>query len=190
MKRSLNKLKKLQRGVSRKQKGSKNRKKAIVKLIKQHQLIANKRYDFQHRVSAKIIRESQAIAIENLNVKGMIINRNLAQAISDVGWSGFVYKLIYKAEWHGKTILRIGRFDVLSKLCNVCGYKKDDLTLDIRGWECPDCKTLHNRDVNAAINNKKIALKNLNTAGTAGRACRLTGIGQRYEAGSHTFYGW
>jgi putative transposase len=187
LKRSLKKLVKLQRSVSRKPKGSKNRKKAIVKLAKHHQLIANQRNDFQHKVSAMIIRESQAIVLEDLNVKGMIRNHCLAQSISDVGWSGFVNKLIYKAEWLGKTILKIGRFDASSKLCNVCGYKFKELTLDIREWKCPDCKTLHDRDLNASINIKNIALSNLNTAGTAGRAYGLTDTSQRNEVGSHPF---
>ncbi|WP_209620618.1 RNA-guided endonuclease TnpB family protein [Methanolobus bombayensis] len=185
--KSLKKLKKLQRAVSKKQKGSKNRKKAILKLAKQHQLVANQRNDFQHKVSIKIISESQAICLEDLNVSGMIKNHKLAQAISDVGWSEFIRKLTYKAEWYGKTILRIGRFDVSSKLCNVCGYKKDDLTLKTREWECPSCKTFHDRDVNAAINIKNIALNNLNTVGTTERACGLTDISQRYEARSHWF---
>ncbi|MBP1909899.1 RNA-guided endonuclease InsQ/TnpB family protein [Methanolobus bombayensis] len=171
LKKSLMKLKKLQKAVSRKQKGSKNRKKAIAKLAKQHQLISNQRNDFQHKISMKIISENQAIGIENLNVKGMVKNHNLAQAISDVGWSEFIRKLTYKAEWYGKTILQIGRFEVSSKLCNFCGYKKDDLTLDIREWKCPSCKTLHDRDINASLNIKQIALNNLSTAGTAGRAC-------------------
>lgn len=171
LKTSLDKLKKLQRDVSRMKKGSRNRRKAVVKLAKQHQLIANQRNDFQHKISMRIISESQAMALEDLNIKGMVKNHCLAQSISDVGWFEFIRKLMYKAEWYGKTILRIGRFETSSKLCNVCGYKKDDLTLDIREWECPDCKTLHDRDLNAAINVKKIALNNLITAGTAGRAC-------------------
>ncbi|MDW7732153.1 MAG: RNA-guided endonuclease TnpB family protein [Methanolobus sp.] len=184
LKRSLKKLVKLQRSVSSKQKGSKNRRKAVDKLAKHHQLIANQRNDFQHKVSAMIIRESQAIAVEDLNVSGMVKNHCLAQSISDVGWSGFVNKLTYKAEWFGKTILKIGRFEASSKMCNVCGYKNKELTLDIREWKCPDCKILHDRDLNAAINIKKIALNNLNTAGTAGRAYGLAGVGQRNEIGS------
>jgi putative transposase len=187
LKRSLKKLVKLQRSVSRKQKGSKNRKKTVAKLAKHHQLIANQRNDYQHKVSMKIISENQAVCLEDLNVKGLVRNHCLAQSISDVGWSEFIRKLIYKAEWYGKTILRIGRFEASSKSCNVCGYKKDNLTLDIREWECPSCKTLHDRDLNASINIKKIALNNLNTAGTAGRAYGLTGISQRYEVGSHPF---
>jgi transposase, IS605 OrfB family, central region len=184
LKRSLKKLVKLQRSVSRKQKGSKNRKKAVAKFAKQHQLIANQRDDFQHKVSAIIIRENQAIAIENLNVSGMVKNHRLAQSISDVGWSGFVNKLAYKAEWFGKTILIIGRFEASSKLCNVCGYKNKELTLDIREWKCPDCKTLHHRDLNASINIKKIALNNLNTTETVGRAYGLTDTSQEDEVGS------
>ncbi|MBP1909909.1 RNA-guided endonuclease TnpB family protein [Methanolobus bombayensis] len=171
LKTSLDRLKKLQKDVSRMKKGSKNRKKAVMKLAKQHQLISNQRNDFQHKISMKIISENQAIGIEDLNVKGMVKNHNLAQAISDVGWSEFIRKLTYKAEWYGKTILQIGRFHASSKLCNVCGYKKDDLTLDIREWKCPSCKTLHDRDINASLNIKQIALNNLSTAGTAGRAC-------------------
>ncbi|MBP1910035.1 putative transposase [Methanolobus bombayensis] len=188
LKKSLKKLKKLQRAVSRKKISSKNRKKAVLKLAKHHQLIANQRNDFQHKVSIKIISESQAVCLEDLNVSGMIRNHKLAQAISDVGWSEFIRKLTYKAEWYGKTILRIGRFDASSKLCNVCGYKKENLTLNDREWECPTCKTLHDRDVNAAINIKNIALNNLNTVGTTERACGLTGISQRYEARSHSIY--
>ncbi|MDW7731937.1 MAG: RNA-guided endonuclease TnpB family protein [Methanolobus sp.] len=171
LKTSLDKLKKLQKEVSRKQKGSKNRRKAVLKLAKQHQLISNQRNDFQHKVSMKIISESQAVVVEDLNVEGMVRNHCLAQSISDVGWSEFVNKLRYKAEWYGKTVLQIGRFEATSKLCNVCGYKKEDLTLDIRESECPDCKTLHDRDINASLNIKQIALNNLSTAGTAGRAC-------------------
>ena len=171
LKTSLDKLKKLQRDVSRMKKDSRNRRKAVVKLAKQHQLIANQRNDFQHKISMRIISESQAMALEDLNIKGMVRNHCLAQSISDAGWSEFIRKLMYKAKWYSKTILRIGRFEASSKICNVCGYKKDDLTLDIREWECPDCKTLHDRDLNAAINIKKIALNNLITAGTAGRAC-------------------
>lgn len=184
LKRSLKKLIKLQKRVSRKQKGSKNRKKAIGKLAKHHQLVANQRKDFHHKVSAKLISDNQALAIEDLNVSGMIRNHCLAQSISDVGWSGFIQKLTYKAEWLGKTILKIGRFEASSKLCNVCGYKFSDLTLDIREWECPSCKTLHDRDKNASINIKKIALNNLNTHGTWERAYGLTDKSQGKEVGS------
>ena len=171
LQKSLDKLIKLQKAVSRKKKGSKNRKKAIARLAKQHQLVSDQRNDFQHKLSMRLISENQAVALENLNVKGMVKNHCLAQSISDAGWSDFIRKLMYKAQWYGKTILQIDRFAPSSKVCNVCEYKKDDLTLNIREWECPSCKTLHDRDINASINIKKIALDNLSTAGTAGRAC-------------------
>ncbi len=100
--------------------------------------------------------------METLNVKGMVKNHCLAQSISDAGWSSFVTKLEYKAEWLGKTILRIGRFEPSSKICNVCGYYNSNLTLDTREWECPDCKTKHDRDINAAINIKKFSLQDQN----------------------------
>ena len=116
---SLDRLKKLQRDVSRMKKGSRNRKKAVLKLAKHHQLIQNQRNDFQHKLSMKIISESQATCIEDLNVKGMVRNHCLAQSISDVGWSEFIRKLTYKAEWYGKTILQIGRFEASSKLLSL-----------------------------------------------------------------------
>jgi len=162
---SIKRLKTLQRRVSRKPKGSRNRKKAVLKLAKLHEKVTNQRNDFQHKITNQLISESQAIAIEDLNVKGMVKNHCLAQAISDVAWGNFVRKLEYKAIWYGKTILKISRFEPSSKLCHVCGYKNKDLTLDIREWECPICNTLHDRDINAAINVKQIALSTVGTTG-------------------------
>ncbi|KXS42141.1 MAG: transposase [Methanolobus sp. T82-4] len=188
LQKSLDKLKKLQKAVSRKKKGSKNRRKAIARLAKQHQLVSNQRNDFQHKLSMRLICENQAVALENLNISGMIRNHCLAQSISDVGWSEFIRKLTYKAQWYGRTILQIGRFVPSSKLCNVCGYKKDDLTLNIRKWECPSCKTLNDRDINASLNIKKIALDNFNTVGTTERACGLTDTSQRNEARSSSVF--
>jgi putative transposase len=165
LKNSLKKLKVLQKRLSRKQKGSNNFKKAKLKLSRLHEKIANQRNDFQHKLSLKLVRENQAIALETLNVKGMQKNHNLAQAIGDSAWSSFVRKLEYKAEWYGKTILRVGQFEPSSKICNVCGYHKSDLTLKDREWTCPDCKTKHDRDINAAINIKKFALQDQNLIG-------------------------
>jgi putative transposase len=162
LKNSLKKLKVLSRKLSKKAKGSNNWKKAKLKLSRLHEKISNQRNDFQHKLSSKLISENQAIALETLNVKGMIKNHCLAQSISDAGWSSFVTKLEYKAEWTGKTILRIGTFEPSSTICNVCGYYNRDLTLKIREWQCPDCKTKHDRDVNAAINIKKFALQSQN----------------------------
>jgi putative transposase len=162
LKNSLQRMKILQKRLSRKVKGSKNRDKARLQLSKIHETINNQRNNFQHQLSLRLISENQAIALETLNVKGMIKNHCLAQCISDAGWSSFVTKLEYKAELLGKTILRIGRFEPSSKLCNVCGYYNSNLTLKDRDWICPDCKTKHDRDINAAINIKKFSLQDQN----------------------------
>jgi len=158
-------LKVLQRKVSRKVKGSNNYKKAKLKLARLHEKITNQRNDFQHKLSIKLVRENQAIALETLKVCNMVKNHCLAQAISDAGWSSFVTKLEYKAEWAGKTILRIGQFAPSSKLCNVCGHHYSNLTLAVREWTCPSCNTIHDRDINAAINIKKFALIDQNLIG-------------------------
>jgi putative transposase len=162
LRNSLKRMKCLQKRVSRKEKGSKNRDKARHQLSKIHEIISNQRNNFQHQISFKLISENQAIALETLNVKGMQKNHCLAQSISDAGWSSFITKLEYKAEWLGKTILKIGRFEPSSKICNVCGYHNSSLTLKDREWECPDCKTRHDRDINAAINIKKFSLQDQN----------------------------
>ncbi len=158
LKSSLQRLKCLQKRVSRKVIGSNNRRKAVKKLAKLHELVSNQRHDFQHKVSLKLISENQAVAVETLNIKGMQKNHKLAQAVSDSAWYSFVLKLTYKAEWFGKTILKIGQWEPSSKTCNICGYKNKDLTLKDREWLCPECKTMHDRDINAAINIKKFAL--------------------------------
>ncbi|MDD3077386.1 MAG: IS200/IS605 family element RNA-guided endonuclease TnpB [Proteiniphilum sp.] len=165
LKNSIKRLKVLQKRVSRKQKGSKNREKAKQRLAVLHEKISNQRNDFQHKLSSRLISENQAIAVETLNVKGMQKNHHLAQAIGDSAWSSFVTKLEYKAKWLGKTVLRIGQFEPSSKICHVCGYHKSDLTLKDREWICPDCKTVLDRDVNAAINIKKFALMDQNLIG-------------------------
>lgn len=162
LKNSLKRTKVLQKRVSRKVKGSKNRNKARQHLSKIHETISNQRNNFQHQLSFRLISENQAVALETLNVKCMVKNHCLAQSISDASWSSFVTKLEYKAEWLGKTILRIGRFEPSSKLCSVCGYYNSNLTLDVREWTCPDCKTKHDRDINAAINIKKFSLQDQN----------------------------
>jgi putative transposase len=162
LKNSLKRMKCLQKRVSRKVKGSNNRNKAKHQLSKIHETISNQRNNFQHQLSSKLICENQAISLETLNVKGMVKNHCLAQSITDAGWSSFVTKLEYKAEWLGKTVLRIGRFEPSTKLCNVCGYHNSALTLKDREWICPDCKTPHDRDINAAINIKKFSLLDQN----------------------------
>lgn len=126
-----------------------------------HEKIANKRKDFLHKTSTKLIRENQTICLENLNVSGMIKNHTLAQAISDASWSRFVTMLEYKAEWYGTNILRIGRFEPSSKTCSNCGSINKELTLKDREWTCVGCGAVHDRDVNAAINIKNFSLRNI-----------------------------
>jgi len=168
LKKSLQRLKVLQRRVSRKKKGSKNRKKAIQKLARCHEKITNQRSDFLHKLSFRVVGENQAIAVESLNVAGMQKNHCLAQGISDVSWSTFFTMLDYKCQKYGKTLLKIGRFDPSSKICSTCGYLNRDLALKDREWICPDCGTHHDRDINAAINIKKFALQKQNLVGVLG----------------------
>ena len=125
-----------------------------------HEKVANQRKDFLHKTSTKLIRENQSVAIEDLQIKNMVKNHCLAQSISDAGWGMFVTMLEYKAEWYGKNILRIGKFEPSSKTCSCCGSINKELTLQDREWTCKGCGTLLNRDKNAAINIKSFALKN------------------------------
>ncbi|SES77098.1 putative transposase [Methanococcoides vulcani] len=162
LKNSIKRLGVLQKRLSKKQKGSANRDKARQKVAKIHEKIRNQRNDFLHKTSSKLISENQAIAVESLNVSSMLKNHRLAQAIGDVSWYEFSQLLEYKAQWYEKTLLKIGQFEPSSKICNVCGYHNGEMTLADRKWECPDCSTKHDRDINAAINIKKFALQNQN----------------------------
>ena len=145
-------LKRKQQKLSHKEKGSKRRAKARRIVARVHERINSTRKDFQHKLSRKLVNENQVIVVENLAVKNMVKNHNLAKAISDVGWSSFTNMLKYKAEKEGKIYLEIGRFFPSSKTCHVCLNQIGRLSLDVRSWECPGCKTKHDRDVNAAIN--------------------------------------
>jgi len=165
LKNSLQRLKVLQRRLSRKQKGSKNRDKARQKVALQYEKITNQRKDFLHKLTTKLVSENQAIAVETLNISGMMKNRYLAQSIGDVSWGEFFRQLGYKCEWYGKTLLKIGQFEPSSKICNACGYHKHDMTLATRTWQCPHCGRYHDRDINAAINIKKFALQDQNLIG-------------------------
>lgn len=145
-------LKKHQRRLSRKVKGSNRYKQQKLKVAKTHYKITNQRKDFLHKLSTELINNNQVIYLEDLNISGMIKNGCLAKAINDVSWSEFVRQLKYKAYWYGRQIIQIGRFEPSSKKCNCCGWINKDLTLDVREWICLDCGVLHDRDVNAAIN--------------------------------------
>jgi putative transposase len=136
-------------------------KKTKQKLALLHEKIANRRKDFLHKTSTKLICENQTICLENLAVSNMVKNHSLAKAIYDASWSTFVFMLEYKAEWYGKNIIKIGRFEPSSKTCSCCGYVKKELTLEERKWTCPRCSSFLDRDFNAAKNIKSFALKNI-----------------------------
>ena len=164
LKQSLDKVKHLQRSLSHKTKGSKNRDKARRKLALAHERVTNQRKDFLHKVTKYLVSNYDTICLEDLNVKGMVKNHHLAQSISDVSWSMFNTLLEYKAQEQGVNILRIGRFEPSSKFCP-CGYINKGLTLAMREWTCPECGTIHYRDLLAAINIKRFAFRNINTVG-------------------------
>ena len=155
LKKSQNKLKYIQR------KYSKHKSKRVKqKLVLLHEKIANQRKDFLHKISSELINNHDTICIENLAISNMLKNHNLAQSISDVGWSTFINMLKYKSEWGGKNILKIGRFEPSSKTCSSCGFINKELSLKDREWVCVKCNSYHDRDLNAAINIKNFALKN------------------------------
>ena len=136
-----------------------------IKVAKCHKKISNRRNDFLHKLSTMLIKEYDTICLENLNVEGMLKNHCLAKSISSVSWSEFVRQLQYKAEWHGKNLVFIGRFEPSSKTCSECGYINSELKLSDREWICPRCGTHHDRDVNAAMNIKQMALHPQNLVG-------------------------
>jgi putative transposase len=157
------KLRTAQKNLSRKVKGSNNKNKARLKVAKIHRKISDTRKDFLHKLSNKIVNENQVICIENLAVKNMVKNRRLAKSISDVGWGEFARQLEYKSKWYGRELVKIDKFFPSSKRCSACGYPLESLPLAVRDWQCPACKTKHDRDLNAA--------KNILAVGTTVLAC-------------------
>ncbi len=158
LKKALKRLKMLQKRASKKVKGSANRKKANLRVALAHEKVTNQRKDFLHKFSDAITKQYDTICVENLNIKGIVQNHKLAQAVSDVGWSMGLDFIKYKAEWRGKTYHEIGRWDASSKLHNGCGYLNKELTLADRQWLCPKCGELVDRDINAALNIKQFGL--------------------------------
>jgi putative transposase len=152
-----------QRRMARKQRGSNNRTKARAKVARAHRKVAASRADFLHKTSARLVRDHDVIVIEDLAVKNMVRNRRLAKAISDCGWGEFRRQLEYKAARHGRRLLVIDRWYPSSKTCSACGYLLTELAFSTRAWRCSSCRTLHDRDVNAA--------KNILAAGLAVSAC-------------------
>ena len=145
-------VKKYNRKLSKTESDSKRHHRVRVKLAKWHKKKANIRENYHHNVSSQLIRENQMIAVENLNVSGMLKNHKLAKAIQDHGLSNFFRILTYKSYWNDREIVEVGRFFASSKLCNCCGYKNNDLTLADREWICPVCGEKVDRDLNAAVN--------------------------------------
>ena len=146
-------IRRLQRSLSRKAKGSKNREKARKRLAREHEKVADIRNDFQHKITHRLANDNQVVCIEDLNVKGMMKNHRLAKSISDVSWSEFFRKLEYKMEDHGGILIRVPRTYPSSQLCSCCGRQNSKVKdLTIRAWTCPECGAEHDRDVNAAVN--------------------------------------
>lgn len=146
------KLKRLQKDLSRKAKGSNNRQKARLKVAKLHEKVSNIRRDNLNKVTTKLIQENQLISVETLNVKGMMKNHKLAQAIGDASWGELIRQLEYKAAWYGRTLVKIDQWFPSSKRCSNCGHTVNKLPLSIRSWDCSECGSHHDRDVNAAMN--------------------------------------
>ena len=171
LKESERKIKHLQRELSRKKKGSHNREKARLKLAIAHEKLSNKRNNYLHQITTKIVKENSIICIENLNVKGMMKNHKLSKSIADCSFSMIRCMLEYKCKWHNRQLIVIDRWSPSSKKCNSCGHIMKDLNLGIREWDCPNCGTNHDRDVNAAKNILDEGMKILDTVGTMGSAC-------------------
>ena len=166
LKNAIKKLKRLQRKLSKKAKGSNNSEKARRKLAVQYEKVTNRRNDFLEKVTYYLVSTYDTICLETLSTKNMMQNHHLAQALSDVAIGRFNQLIEQKAEWYGKNILRIGRFEPSSKTCT-CGYINKDLKLSQRVWTCPNCGGTHQRDLLAANNIKRFAFCKNNTAGTA-----------------------
>lgn len=155
-------LVKAQRELSRKAKGSNNRNKARTKVARVYARITDRRKDFLHKLTSRLVRENQVVVIEDLTVRNMVKNSKLARAISDAAWTELRTMLEYKAAWYGRELVVIDRFFPSSRLCSACGTLQQNLPLNVRTWTC-SCGVTHDRDVNAAIN--------IRAAGLAASAC-------------------
>jgi len=164
LKKSLTRLKTLQQRLSKKVKGSNNRNKARLKVAKQYEKVTNQRNDFLHKLSTSLLNQYDTLCLETLSVKDLIERKELSQAISDCSWSNFNSMLEYKANWYGKNILRLGRFEPSSKICS-CGIINNELTLSDRKWTCKACGLTHDRDILASCNILKYCFHKQNIIG-------------------------
>jgi putative transposase len=182
LRRAEKKLSRAQRNLSRKQKGSSNRAKARIKTARAHARVADARRDFHHQLSTALIRDNQAVAVEDLAVNGLARTR-LAKSIHDAGWSSFVGMLEYKARLYGREFHRIGRFIPTSQTCSACGVKDAPKPLHLRAWRCPSCGAWLDRDINAAVNVARAAGLAVTACGAQVRPEPVPA--QRGEAGTH-----
>ncbi|MFE7130120.1 RNA-guided endonuclease InsQ/TnpB family protein [Streptomyces sp. NPDC057638] len=182
LRRAGKKLKKAQQDLSRKAKGSKNRAKARVRVARAHARTVDARREFHHQLSTKLIRENQAVAVEDLAVKGLARTR-LAKSVRDAGWSAFTTMLEYKAAKYGRTLIRIGRFEPTSQMCSQCGVKDGPKPLHVCTWTCGACGAHLDRDINAAVNIAKAAGLAVSACGARVRPGLLPA--QREETGTH-----
>ena len=183
LRRAEHKLRRAQRALSRKEKGSRNRDKARVKVARAHARVADARREFHHQLSTALIRDNQAVAVEDLAVKGLARTR-MAKSVHDAGWSAFVNMLEYKARLRGRAFRRIGRFEPTSQVCSACGVKDGPKPLHVRTWQCQGCGTWLDRDVNAAVNVAKAAGLAVSACGAQVRPGPRA-LAQRGEAGTH-----
>jgi len=174
----LSRLRRLSRGLSRKVKGSENRKQAKLKLARLHARIGNVRSDGLHQLTTELTRRFHTIGIEHLNVRGMVKNRHLSRAVSDMGFFEFRRQLDYKAAQRGGMIVVADRWYPSSKTCSACGHRLETLSLSVRDWTCPECGSVHDRDVNAAINLRNLAVSStVSACGEEG-----SGLGRKLKA--------
>jgi putative transposase len=181
LRRAEKKLRRTQRSLSRKQDGSQNRDKARLRVARVHAQVADARREFHHQLSTALIRENQAVAVEDLAVRGLARTR-LAKAVHDAGWSAFLLMLEYKARRYGREFRRIGRFEPTSQVCSACGVKDGPKPLHVRAWQCRECGAWLDRDVNAAVNVARAAGLAVSACGAQVRPGVIPA--QRGEAGT------
>ena len=188
--RAEKRLKRLQRSLSRRKIGSKNREMARRSVARQHEKVADARSDFLHKLSRRLVDENQVLYAEDLHVRGMLANHRLAKRIGDSGWGELFRQLAYKGHWHGTHFHQIQRFFPSSKRCHVCGYLHQELRLSERSWTCPNCGTVHDRDQNAALNIELIGHAE-RTGGTPGTSTPgESGVARSWNQEATRFSGW